>query len=188
MTDRRVSRTKVALRTALLELLAERGYEGISVQALVDRADVGRATFYAHYADKEDVLLESLEALGEHIRSQIDPDESTKVPLSLRFAFPMLRHVREAGDRFFTFQNIPVLEQKYRGVLRDLVAEQISTTKASPENAGVPKEVVAELVAAGFLAVARWWVRQAPELTPQEVYERFVALMSPVLTRDEPHG
>src|SRR6202012_5392571 len=54
--DRRVRRTRDLLHRALLDLIAEKGYPHITVQDILDRADVGRSTFYTHYRDKEDLL------------------------------------------------------------------------------------------------------------------------------------
>jgi AcrR family transcriptional regulator len=55
--DRRVRRTRELLRAALLALIAEQGYDRTTVQDILDRADVGRSTFYDHYRDKDDLLL-----------------------------------------------------------------------------------------------------------------------------------
>src|SRR5258706_16136663 len=55
--DRRVDRTMAALRTALIELIQEKHYDSITVQDIIDRANVGRSTFYTHFRDKEDVLI-----------------------------------------------------------------------------------------------------------------------------------
>lgn len=93
MSDRRVLRTKRALRSALLEVIVERGYDAVSVQAIADRADVGRATFYTHYADKEDLLLGSLDPLAARLR----------------------RGAPSAKSRFVLFQSIPVLRTRFRG-------------------------------------------------------------------------
>jgi AcrR family transcriptional regulator len=55
--DRRVSKTRKALKEALTDLILEKGYEGVTVQDVIDRADVGRSTFYAHFIDKDDLLM-----------------------------------------------------------------------------------------------------------------------------------
>ena len=57
-TDRRIQRTRQALRKALLELNKEKGYDSISVEEITQRANLGRATFYLHYKDKEDLLVD----------------------------------------------------------------------------------------------------------------------------------
>lgn len=56
-TDRRTDRTRRALADALVELILEKGYEAVTVQAILDRANVGRSTFYAHFDSKEELLF-----------------------------------------------------------------------------------------------------------------------------------
>jgi AcrR family transcriptional regulator len=55
--DRRIQRTRALLLSALLDLIVERGYEELTVQDIVDRANVGRSTFYKHFLDKHELLL-----------------------------------------------------------------------------------------------------------------------------------
>src|SRR5512139_3251865 len=62
-TDRRVLRTRATLREALVRLILERGWDDISVQDVCDRANVGRSTFYSHFADKEELLLAGFDDL-----------------------------------------------------------------------------------------------------------------------------
>lgn len=67
--DRRVERTRKALLEALLQLIVEKGYDRTTVQDVLERADVGRATFYAHFYNKKDLLL------GRMSVFQLDVDE-----------------------------------------------------------------------------------------------------------------
>ena len=55
--DRRARRTRQLLRDAFVALLKEKRYEDVSVQDIIERADVARSTFYVHYVDKEDLLV-----------------------------------------------------------------------------------------------------------------------------------
>lgn len=118
--DRRVRRTRRRLKEALLTLIDERGYEGITVQDIADRADVGRSTFYSHFASKEDLLFrgfdEWLLSLAEATPAGRDRprrrDEKTNQPpgeqdgkgerdavAGYRFSLPLLEHIR--GQRRF---------------------------------------------------------------------------------------
>ena len=90
--DRRVRRTQAALRNALVALIIERGWDGFSVQELCERADVGRSTFYMHYADKEEVLGGGLADVGREIRAQL---RSSGADRPLAFARPLLEHAQE---------------------------------------------------------------------------------------------
>src|SRR5688572_8493663 len=91
--DRRSLRTRRLLGHALIELMQEKRYDKITVQDIIDRADVGRSTFYAHYLDKEDLLtsqfVEVLDSFSQHLQmgaSNSDPHMNVKA---------LFRHVRE---------------------------------------------------------------------------------------------
>jgi len=68
--DRRINRTRRALREAMLSLILEKGYDAVTVDEITARADVSRSTFYLHYRDKEDILLENLEAIVDDLLVQ----------------------------------------------------------------------------------------------------------------------
>src|SRR5262249_61932845 len=69
--DRRVRRTRRALQEALRELMLQKAYDHITVQDVLDRADVGRATFYAHFRDKDALLMSEFEAMREALREHL---------------------------------------------------------------------------------------------------------------------
>src|SRR5437660_10085913 len=69
-TDRRVQRTRQLLQDALISMMIEKGYEATTVQDIIDRANVGRATFYAHFADKETLLASRIEDLRAMLTQQ----------------------------------------------------------------------------------------------------------------------
>jgi AcrR family transcriptional regulator len=68
--DRRIQRTQQLLEAALLSLIKEKEFDAISVQEIIDRANVGRATFYTHYDNKEDLLESGFDALLAALRER----------------------------------------------------------------------------------------------------------------------
>src|SRR6267154_677520 len=76
--DRRVQRTRALLLDAFVALMIERGYEKLTVQHLLDQAGVGRATFYAHFRSKEELLACSIERLQTGLRSAWKAATSSK--------------------------------------------------------------------------------------------------------------
>jgi AcrR family transcriptional regulator len=69
--DRRIERTRRTLREALIALILERGWDDISVQDVCNRADVGRSTFYTHFADKEELLVGGFDDLRKVLRGSL---------------------------------------------------------------------------------------------------------------------
>ena len=65
VVDRRVQKTRKLLQEALMELVAEKGYEAVTIREILDKANVGRSTFYAHFQDKDQLLHSILELLDE---------------------------------------------------------------------------------------------------------------------------
>lgn len=65
--DRRVQKTKRILSEALIALILEKGYEKVTVRDIIDKANVGRSTFYSHYEDKDQLLLAGPENLGVRV-------------------------------------------------------------------------------------------------------------------------
>ncbi len=62
-TDRRIERTRELLQKALMKLIAERGYDAITIQDIVARANIGRTTFYLHYNSKDELFMSCHEAI-----------------------------------------------------------------------------------------------------------------------------
>ncbi|HZY42942.1 MAG TPA: helix-turn-helix domain-containing protein, partial [Anaerolineae bacterium] len=74
--DPRVIRTRQMLRDALVSLIAEKGFDAITVQDIADRATLNRATFYLHYQDKHELLINSLRDAIDELMADIGPTEA----------------------------------------------------------------------------------------------------------------
>ncbi len=71
--DRRIQRTRQLLHEALITLILEKGYDAITVQDILERANLGRSTFYAHYQDKEALLLSGFQELFDATAPDFTP-------------------------------------------------------------------------------------------------------------------
>jgi len=93
--DRRVRRTRDALGDALLTLMQEKAFETITVQQVLDRAGIGRSTFYAHYRDKNDLFLSDLEDFFEPMSTLLlRHREASNRMASVRELFPHVAEMR----------------------------------------------------------------------------------------------
>lgn len=178
-TDRRVRRTDEALMRALIELILERGFESITVSEIAERADVGRSTFYAHFADEEDLLQGSIEGLRGQLQAEMDAALEGPEPRPhpvLAFCLPMLEHAdgnRELFDAMVGRRPGYFLLQLFHDMWADMVRA------AWPE----ADEVAVQTIVGGFGSTMSWWLESAPELSPEEAMNRFRRFIEPALPR-----
>lgn len=130
-SDRRVRKTHRALHAALLALITERGWDEFTVQDLCDRADIGRSTFYVHFADKEDVLTGGFEEFREGVRAHV---ASQKKPAKmLPFARAVIEHAHEQAPAFRALVGKGsghVVLRRFRELVLDLVQDDLAGLRA----------------------------------------------------------
>jgi len=176
-TDRRVQRTRRALGDALLELILERGYEAITVQHVIDRADVGRSTFYTHFRDKDDLLASGFQDL----RQMLDGQRSAPARVRpLAFARGVIDHAYEEQRLFRAIvgrhSGRPV-EKLFRGMVVDLVRADLAAVAPGAPNL----EATVQFVAGGFMALLVWWLEAPTPLEPAVVDALFHRLARPAV-------
>ena len=98
-TDRRVERTRELLQKALIELIAERGYDAITIQDIVDRANVGRTTFYLHYNSKDELFMSCHETIVSEFQIRPRHPLSREELLSSEAASEMTSAYRHLEER-----------------------------------------------------------------------------------------
>ncbi len=179
--DRRVRKTETAVKRALYSLIAEKGYESITVRDILERADVGRSTFYAHFDDKEDVLRDGLDDLLEHLRSY--HSDAVRSPSEL-FAFSgfLLQHVQSAPHFFHELVGTRSgrLVQRWPEMLGELVrADLVQLAKHRTLN--TPLEMLVQFVVGVFTSLLAWWVQAGYPTTAQEVDAVFRRLTIPAI-------
>lgn len=180
-SDRRVKRTRALLGEALMDLMAEKPYESITVQDLIDRADVGRSTFYAHFLDKDDLLESRVAELRTMLVEDLDRHrtaarEHGKPTLGFSEAF--LAHTREHRGLYRAIVGKPsgaMVEQKLRSLVEDLVRDELRAI-APRRSPSVPPEAMARGVAGVYMALVAWWLDQ-PDPSPVPDIDRMIRLL-----------
>ncbi len=177
VSDRRVQRTRRTLREALIALLLERGWDAVNVQDICERADVGRSTFYTHFADKEDLLAGGLDDLGAGLRQAPTPAEPGH-PLPLTRA--LLQHAWENHRLFRALvgkrSGEPVL-RRFRELVLTLVREDLSGRVP----AGPTFEATAQFVAGGLAQLLGWWLDARSPIPAPEAEAQMLSLVTPIL-------
>lgn len=153
--DRRVRRTRRALHEALIALVLERGYERLTVQDVLDRADVGRSTFYAHYRDKEALLTATFDDMRAQLRAELDAgavgDPSRPAELLFHHAEQNQRVYRALCGR----RGGEVVLRHLHRMIRELVLDAVRSQRPA-----LAAEVVAEFCTGAAIGLLVWWVEQ----------------------------
>jgi AcrR family transcriptional regulator len=152
-SDRRIQKTRRALRNAMLELIDEQPYDAITVNDLVARADVARSSFYAHFRDKDDLLLNGFQQIAITGAELFVPG----VPGS-RFPDFALRlfHGIDSHRKFSQLCLDPGPGNVAYDYLRDLLIEQMRGCLAQRI---VPDEVepATHFLVSAMLGLLTWW-------------------------------
>lgn len=157
--DIRIRRTRERLGAALIELIQEKTIDDVSVQEVLDRAGVGRSTFYVHYRDKDDLLLSQLETFLEMVSTSLSQrrDPSRRVlPVAEFFAHiaaqkKVYRALSDSGRLADFFD----LAQEYfaRGIEKRL--------KESKQVGALPQREIrarSSALAGSLISLMRWWM------------------------------
>jgi AcrR family transcriptional regulator len=175
--DRRSQRSRNLLLDALLELMIERGYERLTVQNLLDRAGVGRATFYAHFDGKDELLQASVARLHAWLRAEW----RTAPAQPLAFTLPLFQHLashRRIYQTTVVRENEVSVPRHIRSMLLELVREDLQSRNVQ---AGVPLQLAAQYVVGALWSTITWWMERDPELPPEAINKVFQRLTFPGL-------
>ena len=175
--DRRVRKTKQRLNEALNELILEQEYDRITVQDLIDRADVGRSTFYAHYETKDDLLMGQMVQMQEEMTWALSGDRplTSAVVGSLPLFQHMAEHYAEVRAMIGSRGIAMVTEAVHSALLRDII-EGLERREAGGEPHPVPIDARAGFLAGSLMAFATWWLDRGMPYSPEQMDEMFQEL------------
>jgi AcrR family transcriptional regulator len=169
-SDPRVRKTRDALGDALIALMQEKDFASIRVQDVLDRAGVGRSTFYEHFKDKDDLFDSESEEFFERMATwlSVKNEPSDRVAPVGEF-FAHLREMRKFYDALVSsglaHQNLALAQGHFaRGIERRL--------KEIPRGASVPareRAALAQAQAGAMISLLQWWIRRGMKEPPAEM-------------------
>jgi AcrR family transcriptional regulator len=175
--DRRAQRTRRALHQALTALIQRKGYEAVTVQDIIDEADVGRSTFYAHYTGKEDLLRGGFDALRTAL-SEARREAAARCEAGpLAFSRALFDHA--CGQKHIYRALVGgrggvVATNEIRRVLTELAQEELSATW---RDGAVARELAVQFVVSTFLTVLSWLLARKAKAGPAEADQMFRRLV-----------
>lgn len=172
--------TRERLQQALVELVMEggSGYEAITIQNIVDRAQVGRTTFYLHFRSKDELFLHCHEAIISRFQIGLDAIGSQEDLLALATPPGMIsayHHLAEARAHLS-----PILRGKdgllILRLMRERTAQAIETSlqEAFAEvDSSIPLGVLANYLAGAQVTLMQWWLEKRRPYSPDHLAQAF---------------
>lgn len=187
MMDRRMKKTKESIFNAFTKLLSNKSYNKITVQEIIDEANVGRSTFYAHYETKDDLLNEMCQEMFQHvIASNLAKEKAHNFLIDNKNTSSLLTHIlyhikdetihlkglliSENGEYFWR-----IFRKQSSYFIKDYILPKENEERSVPEN------VLINHISITFEGLVKWWIVNGMVEQPEIIKEYFEFLIHPVL-------
>lgn len=188
LMDRRQKKTRAAIFKAFSALLSEKNYGRITVQEIIDEANVGRTTFYAHFETKDELLKALCEELFGHIiDSALDCTHTHglysngNVPESV-FCH-LLQHLQENDNNILgllSCESSEIFLRYFKDSLNELIRMQF-VNQNRQKNTNIPQDFLINHISGSFVEMVLWWIKGHMKQKPEELDGYFRAVIEPVL-------
>ena len=171
--DRRSQRTRYLLSAAFVELLREKGYSAITVSDIIERANIGRSTFYSHFHDKDDLFVSELDRVVELLSHRgSNQDEMPFFP-----SLGLLQHVGEEYELYKALIWTPGIDLMIKHMQASLSQRIEQGLQKSGDSFDLPLPVLASFIAGSFVTLLKWWLENKMIYSPQEIDTIFKRLI-----------
>jgi AcrR family transcriptional regulator len=177
-TDRRVRRTRDALGDALVQLMHEHPFDKIKVQHVLDRAGVGRSTFYTHFRDKDDLFVSDVDEFFEGMSTLLSRRREVSYRVApVREMFAHLAEMRKFYDALVASGKIHDLMQLAQGHFARGIERRLSELPRSRAINAKQRPAIATALAGSLLSLMTWWITRATRESPQQMDDAYHRLV-----------
>ncbi|MCI8638116.1 MAG: TetR/AcrR family transcriptional regulator [Coprococcus sp.] len=186
--DRRQQKTRQAVFSAFTKLLKRKRYGKITVQEILDEANIGRSTFYAHFGTKDELLeVVCKELFGHIIDSAVDQTHThglysnDTAPQSV-FCH-LLQHLQENDNHILDLlscESSEIFLRYFKESLNELIQIQF-VNHDRKKNLDLPQDFLVNHISGSFVEMVLWWLKDKKKHTPEELDQYFRAVILPIL-------
>ncbi len=179
--DRRQIKSREAIFNAFSTLLTQKKLNDITVQDIIDLANVGRATFYTHFETKDYLLKQLCEELFEHVVEQNNTSNKSHIhflnckdnnPIFLH----LIHHINNNDNNVASLlksQNNEIFISYFKNCLIDLIKSQIDVICVD-----IPTDFLYKHISSTFVEIIYWWLQNNKYLSPDKLNEIFIKTIS----------
>jgi AcrR family transcriptional regulator len=171
--DPRVQRTRQFIKEAFLDLLAEKGYDAITVQAITERARINRATFYLHYVDKQDLLNQSIEEVLQELVTLLKRLALHEHTIRVVYLFDHVARHAHFYQTMLADLHLPVFTARLSEIFYETWSQALVQFQPDERRLRVSKDVLISYLTGGLLSVLIWWLNSEMPYTSQHMAKQY---------------
>ena len=177
---KRNTATETKIRAAFTELMQTKGFDGMSISAIVRLAGINRGTFYLHYLDKFDLRQRLIDDTIADLTQILitGPDDEGRGPVSEEDGFESesiaeaLRYVKREYAFFDALSrsgNDMQMYDRVKDVLKQMLLEQAARVGAELSYSGIPRDYALEILVSAVSSIIWLWIRRGCKETPERI-------------------
>ncbi|MDQ8738817.1 TetR/AcrR family transcriptional regulator [Paenibacillus sp. LHD-38] len=173
--DRRILKTQETLKKAVLELMAEKRFDGITIQDLSDRANVSRGTIYLHYMDKYDLLDKLIESHINELRERCEAAADMDFISGSLIWTEYFEHNYSFFSMMLASKGAPYFRNRFLDFLLEEFRDEVDVTKG--KNQGLSEDLTVRFVATAYVGVVEWWFTNDKPIPHQTLAKQLGTLL-----------
>lgn len=178
--DRRIQKTRKAIYEAFSGLLQKKKYSAITIQEIIDEANVGRSTFYSHFETKDELLYNMCDDIFESIHINVSKDASGAFRIPISYLLQHLLDNKKIIVGIFHDECYEYIIRKYKSKWREMLKQHF--IEEHPQaNWKVPIEFLINHVISSAAEMIRWWVDTGMKYEPIQMEQYWFALITPAI-------
>ena len=180
--DRRQQKTRRAIYDAFTSLLTEKNYNNITVQDIIDGANVGRTTFYAHFETKDDLLKSVCQELFGHIIAGAMDSVHSHQNANQSVLCHLLQHLQKNDNNILgllSCKSSDLFLQYFKDSMNELIQNRF-VIRRTELSMGIPQDFLMNHITGSFVEMVNWWIKGHMQQTPEELDKYFCAVIKPI--------
>ena len=178
--DRRQRKTREAIFNAFILLLSKKNYNDITVGEIIEVADIGRATFYAHFETKDFLLKDLCAELFDHIfHSEKGKEDSHNIfdcDMHDSVFLHLFKHIKKNDNnicRLLACKNNDLFLEHFKTGVRELIVKHVTDFEARKPSV-IPDDFWVNHITVTFIETLRWWIENKTKESPETITKYFL--------------